>query len=161
MAYFFNFDKLTYLKAKRPDGCILCLVAEGSEDVERLVALDTGSFVVSLNLYPYNPGHLIIFPRRHVVDVRQLSAEERRELDAVLDRCLGALDATQAPVGYNIGYNMGLVAGASIEHLHLHVIPRYPREIGIAELIAGERVLVQDPRDTLERLKEAFERQAR
>ena len=159
MAYFFNFDKMTYLKGKRPEGCILCLVAEGSEEVERLVALDTGTFVVSLNLYPYNPGHLIIFPRRHVVDIRELSPEERRELDGLLDRCLDALDKTQGAVGYNIGYNMGLVAGASIDHLHLHVIPRYPREIGIVELIAGERVLVQDPRETLERLKRAFAEQ--
>ena len=54
------------------------------------------------------------------------------------------------PSGYNIGYNMGLAAGASIEHLHLHIIPRYPREIGIAELIAGSRVLVQHPRETQE-----------
>jgi ATP adenylyltransferase len=156
MAYFFNFDKMTYLKGKRPDGCILCLVAEGSEDVERLVVLDTGTFVVSLNLYPYNPGHLIIFPRRHVVDIRDLSPEERLELDGLQDRCLDALDTTHGPAGYNIGYNMGLVAGASIDHLHLHIIPRYPREIGIAELIAGERVLVQDPRETLERLKKVI-----
>jgi ATP adenylyltransferase len=156
MEYFFNFDKLTYLKGKRPDGCILCLVAEGSEEVERLVALDTGTFVVSLNLYPYNPGHLIIFPRRHVVDIRGLSLDERRELDVVVDRCLDALDRTHGPSGYNIGYNMGFAAGASIDHLHLHVIPRYPREVGIAELLAGKRVLVQDPRETLERLKAAF-----
>jgi len=161
MAYFFNFDKLTYLKGGRPDGCILCLVASGSEQVERLVALDTGSFIVSLNLYPYNPGHLIIFPRRHVVDIRELDREERRELDGLVDRSLAALDATHGPQGYNIGYNMGLVAGASIDHLHLHVIPRYPREIGIAELIAGERVLVQDPRETLERLSAAFAAQGR
>jgi ATP adenylyltransferase len=159
MAYFFNFDKMTYLKGKRPEECILCLVAEGSEEVERLVALDTGTFVVSLNLYPYNPGHLIIFPRRHVVDIRELEPGERRELDGLLDRCLDALDKTHGPAAYNIGYNMGLVAGASIDHLHLHVIPRYPREIGIVELIAGERVLVQDPRDTLERLKKAFAEQ--
>lgn len=156
MEYFFNFDKLTYLKGKKPEGCILCLVAAGSEDVERLVVLDTGNFVVSLNLYPYNPGHIIIFPRRHVVDIRHLSSEERRELDGIVDRCLGALDRTQNPAGYNIGYNMGLVAGASIDHLHLHIIPRYPREIGIAEIIAGRRVLVQDPRETLKRLKAAF-----
>ena len=156
MAYFFNFDKLTYLKGSKPEGCILCLVAQGSEEVERLVALDTGSFIVSLNLYPYNPGHLLVFPRRHVVDIRQLSAGERRELDGLVNRCLEALDKTHAPAGYNIGYNMGLVAGASIDHLHLHIIPRYPREIGIAELIAGDRVLVQDPRETLARLREAF-----
>ncbi len=161
MAYFFNFDKLTYLKGERPEGCILCLVANGAENVERLVALDTGSFIVSLNLYPYNPGHLILFPRRHVTDIRELAAEERRELDGLVDICLGALDETHKPSGYNIGYNMGLVAGASIDHLHLHIIPRYPREIGIVELIAGDRVLVQDPRETLKLLRKAFESRTR
>jgi ATP adenylyltransferase len=158
MEYLFNFDKLCYLKGTRPEGCILCLVASGSEEVERLVVHETGSFVASLNLYPYNPGHLILFPKRHVVDIRALSAAERSELDALTDLCLAVLDATMTPSAYNIGYNMGLSAGASIEHLHLHIIPRYPREIGIAELIAGSRVLVQDPRQTKLLLEAAFAR---
>ncbi|HOX49249.1 MAG TPA: HIT domain-containing protein [Spirochaetia bacterium] len=156
MEYFFNFDKISYLKGKRPDGCILCLIRDGSAEVERLVAAETASFVVSVNLYPYNPGHLILFPKRHVVDIRELSPGERLELDRLVDRCLAALDESHGPAGYNIGYNMGLVAGASIDHLHLHIIPRYPREIGISELIAGARVLVEDPRNTLVRFKEAF-----
>ena len=62
MEYFFNFDKLGYLKGGKPEGCILCLVAAGSDEVERLVVHESASFVVSLNLYPYNPGHLIVFP---------------------------------------------------------------------------------------------------
>lgn len=156
MEYFFNFDKLGYLKGDKPEGCILCLVASGSDEVERLVVHESASFVVSLNLYPYNPGHLIVFPKRHVVDIRSLSGQERRELDGLVDDCLGVLDGVMKPSAYNIGYNMGLSAGASIDHLHLHVIPRYPREIGIAELIAGSRVLVQDPRETRLLLAAAF-----
>ena len=156
MEYFFNFDKLGYLKGPKSEECILCLVAAGSDQVERLVAHESDSFVVSLNLYPYNPGHLIVFPKRHVLDIRGLSAKERLELDCLTDACLNVLDGCLEPVAYNIGYNMGLIAGASIDHLHLHIIPRYPREIGIAELIAGSRVLVQDPRETLAALKAAF-----
>jgi ATP adenylyltransferase len=117
---------------------------------------ESPSFIVSLNLYPYNPGHLIIFPRRHIVDIRDLAKEERDELDGLVDESLCALDRTMKPSAYNIGYNMGLAAGASIEHLHLHIIPRYLREIGIAELIAGSRVLVQDPIETQKLLSEAF-----
>jgi ATP adenylyltransferase len=158
--YFFNFDKMSYLKGKRPEGCILCLIRDGSEDVERLVAWESGNFMVSVNLYPYNPGHLLLFPKRHVVDIRGLPSAERLELDGLVDLCLSVLDATHSPAGYNIGYNMGLVAGASIDHLHLHIIPRYPREIGISELIAGKRVLVEDPRLTLERVKPEFARLA-
>jgi len=65
---------------------------------------------------------------------------------------IGILDDLYHPEGYNIGYNMGRVAGASIEHLHQHVIPRYPFEIGLADLIGGKRVLIEDPRHTLEKL---------
>jgi ATP adenylyltransferase len=156
MEYFFNFDKLSYLKGPRPEGCILCLVAAGSDAVERLVVGETASFIAALNLYPYNPGHLLLFPKRHLVDIRELEPAALAELDELTKRCLDSLDRTLAPSGYNIGYNMGLVAGASIEHLHLHIIPRFPREIGISELLAGKRVLVQDPRDTLEKLRDAF-----
>ena len=81
---------------------------------------------------------------------------ERLELDRVTDLCLSVLDEAQRPSGYNIGFNMGLVAGASIDHLHLHIIPRYPRELGIAELLGGKRVLVQDPRMTREILARHF-----
>jgi ATP adenylyltransferase len=157
MDYLFNFNKLGYIRgAKRPDGCILCLVASGSPEVERLVVSETGLFVVSLNLYPYNPGHLLVFPRRHVVDVRGLEEAERSELDRLTRSCLDVLDSEMRPAGYNVGYNIGLAAGASIEHLHLHVIPRYPNEIGMAELLSGSRVLVQDPRVTQARLAAAF-----
>ena len=157
MEYLFNFDKLGYLKGGgKPEGCILCLVSAQSDEVERMVVHETPAFVVSLNLYPYNPGHIILFPRRHLRDVRQLSAQERDELDGLVATSLDVLDTVMTPSGYNIGYNMGLAAGASIEHLHLHIIPRYPREIGIAELIAGSRVLVQHPRETQAILSAAF-----
>ncbi len=156
MEYFFNFDKLGYLKGGRPEGCILCLVRDGSDQVDRLVVHETAKFMVSLNLYPYNPGHLLVFPRRHVTDVRALEADEKTELTSLTDLCLDSLERAFNPGGFNIGYNMGLVAGASIDHLHLHIIPRFPREIGIVELIAGKRVLVQDPLDTLARLRRVF-----
>lgn len=156
MEYFFNFDKLGYIKGGRPDGCILCLVRDGSADVDRLVVHETDSFIVSLNLYPYNPGHVLVFPKRHVVDIRELNEQEKCELPKLTDLSLDALDKAFKPAGFNIGYNMGLVAGGSIEHLHLHIIPRYPREVGIVELIAGKRVLVQNPLETLARLRESF-----
>ncbi len=156
MDYFFNFDKLVYLTGKKPEGCILCLVRDGAPEVESLIVHRSGHWFVSLNLYPYNPGHLMLFPYRHVQDLRQLSDEERGDGDKLTRLCLDVLDETHHPAAYNIGYNMGLVAGASIDHLHQHIIPRYPREIGIAELMAGRRVLVQDPRETQAILIEAF-----
>lgn len=158
MDYFFNFDKMRYLTGAKPEGCILCLVRDGSPEVESLVVHRGGSWLVTLNLYPYNPGHLMLFPLRHVQDIRELSDDERAEGDRLTRLCLDVLDEAYHPAAYNVGYNMGLVAGASIDHLHQHVIPRYAREIGIAELMAGKRVLVQDPRDTQAILAPAFAR---
>lgn len=156
MEYFFNFDKIAYLKGKRPEGCILCLITAESSEVEKLVAAQTDSFIVAMNLYPYNPGHILIFPKRHLLDIRELSESESAELDRLTKRSLTVLERLYTPGGFNIGYNMGYAAGASIDHLHLHIIPRYPREIGIAELIAGKRVLVEDPREGLAALQQGF-----
>ncbi|MDR1144438.1 MAG: HIT domain-containing protein [Spirochaetaceae bacterium] len=156
MEYFFNFEKIAYLKGKRPDGCILCHLRDQAPDVTDTVVYRTGAVAVSLNLYPYNPGHLLIFPLRHVKDIRELDAAERRSLDGALDKTLDILDSLYRPSGYNTGFNMGLDAGASIDHLHLHLIPRYPRELGIAELLGGKRVLVEDLAVTQKRLLEAF-----
>lgn len=110
-------------------------------------------FVVSVNLYPYNPGHLLIFPLRHIEDIRDYSPRENRRLEELLRYFLDLSDQSYSPQGYNIGYNMGTPAGGSIAHLHLHLIPRYHRELGIADLIAGKRVLVEDPRETARKLK--------
>ncbi|MFA6507056.1 MAG: HIT family protein [Treponemataceae bacterium] len=161
MDYFFNFEKLTYLTGERPSGCILCHIRDGDSSVIDLTVYRKNGFMVCLNLYPYNPGHVIIFPERHVLDIRGFNSSERAELDRTIDLTLNVLDAAMKPAGYNIGCNMGLVAGASIEHIHWHVIPRYPREIGIAELLAGKRVLVDHPLDTQARLKEAFDQSER
>jgi len=156
MEYFFNFEKIAYLKGKKTGGCILCHLRDGDPDVADTVVYRSEDTAVSLNLYPYNPGHCMIFPLRHVEDIRDLPETERRSMDNMLDKVLCALDSLYNPSGYNIGFNMGLEAGASIKHLHLHVIPRYPHELGIAELLGGKRVLVEDPGMSMEKLKKAL-----
>jgi ATP adenylyltransferase len=152
--YFFSFDKLAYVRGSRPQGCILCLIRDRSPEIEDLSIWRDELFIVSVNLYPYNPGHLLVHPVRHVEDVREYTAEECERLDRLQRALLDMLDRTYSPSGYNIGYNMGRAAGASIGHLHLHLIPRYPHETGIADLIAGRRVLVEDPRQTAANLRQ-------
>ena len=156
MEYFFNFEKIAYLKEKKGSGCVLCRLRDGDAEITDTIVYRGEDTAVSLNLYPYNPGHCLIFPLRHVEDIRGLTETERRSMDLTLDKLLGALDALYAPSGYNIGFNMGLEAGGSIEHLHLHVIPRYPHELGIAELLGGKRVLVEDLNKSKEKLAGAL-----
>jgi ATP adenylyltransferase len=156
MEYFFNFQKMKYLKGDKPEGCALCLIRDKSPKVPDLTVFRNELVEVSLNLYPYNPGHLLVFPLRHVTDIRKLEKEERTAMNQALDTALDALDLVYSPQGYNTGFNMGRCAGASIEHIHLHVIPRYPAEIGIAELLAGKRVMVEDLFTSRDRLREAW-----
>ena len=156
MDYFFNFDKISYFRNKKTTGCILCLIACQSEEVEKLVVYRTSNFNISVNLYPYNPGHLILFPIRHILDIRELSPTEQKEMNALLLKCLDVLDETHHPSGFNFGCNMGPVAGASIAHFHYHIIPRYPHETGIVELISNHRFLAEDPRVTHRILSEKF-----
>jgi ATP adenylyltransferase len=156
MKYFFNFEKMKYLKGKKPEGCALCLIRDKSPEVPDLTVFRNEFVEVSLNLYPYNPGHLMVFPLRHVTDIRNLEKEERTAMDQTVDKVLDVVDSVYSPQGYNIGFNMGRAAGASIEHIHLHIIPRYPGEIGIAELLAGKRVMVEDLFTSRDRLREAW-----
>lgn len=152
--YFLNFEKMAYVKGRHPSGCILCMIRDRNPDVVDLSIWRDELFIASVNLYPYNPGHLLVYPLRHVEDIRELTPGEETGLAALQRSLLGLLDHACSPHAYNIGFNMGPAAGASISHLHLHIIPRYPRETGIADLIAGKRVLVEDPRETTRRLRD-------
>jgi ATP adenylyltransferase len=98
----------------------------------------------------------MIFPRRHLEDIREYTDEEALGLHKLTRDCLRTLDKVYHPSAYNLGYNMGSNAGASIQHIHLHVIPRYPRELGIADILAGKRVLVENPLTSAEKIKAAF-----
>ena len=152
--YFFSFEKYAYVKGKKPAPCILCLIRDRSPEVVDLSVHRDELFIACVNLYPYNPGHLLVFPTRHIVDVREYTAEEECRLARLTRYLLDLSEAIQRPAGFNLGYNMGSPAGASIEHLHLHLIPRYPNELGIADLIAGKRVLVEAPQETARRIRE-------
>ncbi len=154
MDYFFSFEKMAYVKGDKPSGCNLCLIRDNSPLIIDLTVYRNDFFIVCVNLYPYNPGHLLIFPVRHLEDIREFTKQEEKNLALLKRSFLDISDLLFNPSGYNIGYNMGLPSGASIAHIHMHIIPRYPNEAGIADLIAGRRVLVESPLDSAEKIKE-------
>lgn len=158
MDHFLNFSKADYVRSKKSGGCVLCRIEKGDREMQDLSIFRTPLFTCTINLYPFNPGHLLIYPRRHIEDLRELSEEEEEELWRLRNYAMDMLDALYRPQAYNIGYNLGLAAGASIAHMHLHMIPRYPNEVGIPELLGGKRVLIEDPRETRDRLKGYFDK---
>jgi len=140
-------------------GCILCGILKYSPDVVNLTIYKSKLFSISLNLYPYNPGHLMIFPNRHIVDPRELTANEVKELHRLQNLALTILEEIYQPRGFTIGYNVREASGASIKHLHMHIVPRYYNELGFLDIIGGSKIIVEDPNETKLKLQAAFAQQ--
>jgi ATP adenylyltransferase len=98
----------------------------------------------------------MIFPKRHIRKIDELTKDEAAELHELLVKTISILDEEFNPSGYNIGYNLGENSGASIAHLHKHIVPRYENEVGFLDVLSGTRIIVSDPVDTHERLKKRF-----
>ena len=135
--------KLDYVQGKaRPDvDCILCSVRDNDERVVSLKIYQDTLIFISLNLYPYNPGHLMIVPNRHILSFSDLTKEELIHLSRTIQGVQLLLDELYNPKGYNIGINQGREAGASIEHLHIHLVPRFGSELGFIDIVGKSRVL--------------------
>jgi ATP adenylyltransferase len=130
------------------DGCPFCEIPKAGDEDGLVVARGEFAYAV-LNLYPYNPGHLMICPFRHVADYPDLTADETLELGELTKRAMAALRAAAAPQGFNIGMNQGPVAGAGIAaHLHQHVVPRWGGDTNFMPVVGRTKVLPQLLGDT-------------
>jgi ATP adenylyltransferase len=138
MAYIRGEDKPD---GDEPAGCPFCRLV-GLSDEDALI-LSRGELVYAvLNLYPYNPGHLMVVPYRHVADYPGLTSEETIELAEFTQRAMTVIRAVSAPHGFNIGMNQGTVAGAGIAaHLHQHVVPRWGGDSNFMPVVGHTKVL--------------------
>ncbi len=127
------------------DGCFLCrALASGADDRTHHVVLRGKRCGALLNRYPYNNGHLLIAPVRHIAELRDLDAAERLELMDLLDRAIELLRCAMRPDGFNAGLNLGRVAGAGLEsHLHLHLVPRWNGDTNFMPVTAATKVIPQ------------------
>jgi ATP adenylyltransferase len=138
------------------DGCPFCRVP-GLPEAEGLVAARGRSVYAVLNRYPYNAGHLLLCPYRHVADYAELTAREVTELGTMTQQAMTTLRAVAGPQGFNVGMNMGTVGGAGIAaHLHVHVVPRWGGDTNFMPVIGMTRVLPQLLADTRDLLAAAW-----
>ncbi|MFV0450792.1 MAG: HIT family protein [Propioniciclava sp.] len=138
------------------DACPFCRVRGRSDEDALIVHRGDTSFVV-LNLYPYNPGHLLVCPNRHVSDYTDLTIEEAHELGELTASCMRVLRAVSGPDGFNLGVNQGEVAGAGIAaHLHQHVVPRWRGDANFLPVVGRTKAVPQLLADTRHRLAEAW-----
>jgi ATP adenylyltransferase len=149
--------RLEYIKrADEETGCIFCRAA-AAEDEDGLVVHRGDDAFVLLNKFPYSSGHLMVAPYRHVGDFAELTDDEALEIHRLAERGTGALAQVYGPQGYNLGWNLGRIAGAGIvDHVHLHVVPRWAGDTNFMPVLADVKVIPEHLADTRRRLAEAW-----
>jgi len=145
--------RMEFILAEKPGGCILCDRPKGKEDKASLILYRGERNFVMLNKYPYNPGHLMVSPYRHVPSLEDLSDEELWEHADLVRRSTRALRRAFQPAAFNIGINIGRTAGAGIgDHIHTHVVPRWEGDTNFMPVVANTRVLPEGLASTYDRL---------
>jgi ATP adenylyltransferase len=154
--------RMAYIQAAKEQGedggCIFCdLPAEGDDVRTMILARGELAFVI-VNSFPYNPGHLMVAPFRHVGAFTSLEAAELADVDALVARSIRALEQEMEPHGYNLGMNLGRVAGAGIpDHVHWHLVPRWNGDTNFMPVVGQTRVLPELLEETYARLRPRFE----
>jgi ATP adenylyltransferase len=151
--------RLEYIEAADElPGCVFCDAAAATDE-DGLVIHRAGTSFVLLNKFPYASGHLMVAPFRHTDDIGDLTDEEVLEIHRLAASGMGALAETFAPQGYNLGWNLGRVAGAGItHHVHLHVVPRWAGDTNFMPVLADVKVLPEHLRETRQKLASAWPR---
>jgi ATP adenylyltransferase len=149
--------RIEYIKAEKPAGCIFCDKPKENKDKKNYILYRGKKNFVMLNSYPYNPGHLLVAPYRHIGNMEELTEAERNEHYELVSWSIVVLKKVLKPVGLNIGANLGRVAGAGIEdHFHSHVVPRWQGDNNFMPVLGDTKVIPQALADTYATLAGCF-----
>lgn len=141
--------------SKEP-GCVFCNALKAPEGGSLIAHVGEGCFVIA-NLYPYTGGHVMVAPRRHVGRLDEATDAELLEMMALSRRLTGLMGSLYRPDGFNLGMNLGQVAGAGVaDHIHMHVVPRWSGDANFMTAVGETRVVPEEPVITARRLREAF-----
>ena len=147
--------RMDYILDKGEKGCIFC---QGLSDGAKLTLYSGSLSMVMMNKYPYANGHMLVAPKRHVASLEDLRFEEMADLLKMVRDSVGILKKVMKPDGFNVGLNLGAVAGAGVEeHLHLHIVPRWHGDTNAMTVLADVRVISQHLDVTCRNLKPHFE----
>jgi ATP adenylyltransferase len=145
--------------ADEQEGCLFCKAVESEDDEAALVVHRGRHAIVLVNKFPYASGHLMVAPRRHIGEFAELTDEEALELHRLSGHGMGALAQLYQPQGYNVGWNLGRIAGAGVvDHVHVHVVPRWAGDTNFMPVLADVKVIPEHLGETRRRLAEAWPR---
>jgi ATP adenylyltransferase len=150
--------RLEYIqRADDQDGCFFCRARESDDDEAGLVVHRGERAFVLLNRYPYASGHLMVAPHRHEGDFGELDSDEALEIHRLAAAAVGALAQAMSPQGFNLGWNLGRIAGAGVlDHVHLHVVPRWAGDTNFMPVLADVKVLPEALADTRRKVAAAW-----
>ena len=151
--------RMEYILSSKPAGCIFCDKPQQDTDRENLILYRGETCFVIMNYYPYNNGHLLIIPYRHISNLENLTTQEQAEMMSVLTKSNKIIKETMNPDGLNIGMNLGKVAGAGIDdHLHFHIVPRWNGDTNFMPVVGHTKVLAQALYESWDSLIPHFEK---
>jgi len=148
--------RINYIYGKKERGCIFCNAYQKKEE-EGYVLYRDNLCVVMLNIYPYNNGHIMVAPKRHIPNIEDLTSEEWNSIFSLLKCGVKVLKEKMSPAGFNIGMNIGKLAGAGVEgHIHIHIVPRWMGDTNFMPVISDTKVMAQSLEESYKLLKEGF-----
>ncbi len=149
--------RTAYILGKSSKGCFICRIKKpSSRDKKHFVLKRTLHSLAVLNLYPYNPGHLMVVPKRHVKDLTRLNDAELLDLFRLLNEMTKLVQKSLKPQGMNMGINLGKLAGAGVPgHVHVHLVPRWKGDSNFMPTIAGTKVVSESLTAVYDRLKKS------
>ncbi|MHB0867545.1 MAG: HIT family protein [Thermoleophilia bacterium] len=149
--------RISYILGEKEETCLFCRVAAEEDDEQNLVLYRGKHAFVIMNLYPYNPGHLMVAPYEHISELELLAPVVANEIMSLTQKCVTVLKDTVHPGALNAGVNLGEIAGSSIkEHLHMHIVPRWQGDNNFMPVLADMRVVPQALEDTYRLLAPHF-----
>jgi len=149
--------RIKYIQMEKSKGCILCEKPRQDSDAENYILFRGDKNFVMMNIYPYNPGHLMIAPYRHIDSLEGLSDEESHEHIDLTNRSIVVLRKVLNPEGFNLGINIGQAAGAGIaDHVHTHIIPRWQGDTNFMTTVSDIRVVPEALAESYKKLKTEF-----
>lgn len=154
--------RLAYVTGAKPEGCVLCSKLHEADEAAALVLARSEHSYVVMNLYPYNAGHLMVVPTRHVADPTGLEAAEAADIHDMLCTSLEVVRGAMDPAAFNVGLNLGSAAGGGIPtHLHWHVVPRWNGDTNFMPVLAETKVMPQHLQTTYDLLRAGFDARAK
>ncbi len=149
--------RIKYIQMAKIEGCILCDKPKENNDTLNYILYRGKKNFIIMNSYPYNAGHLMIAPYRHIANLEELTDEELHEHFEIVSRSIKLLKQVFKPDGFNLGINMGKVAGAGInDHIHTHIVPRWQGDTSFMPVLSDVKIINEALTETYEKLKGKF-----